>query len=174
MALTQVPAASASANFTLLNSGGTTLSGSTTTVSFTAYNSLLITLENVSSGSANAVIDVRFNEDSGSNYYASSWYFTGTTGTYQQESISDTKLRLLRMDLAAHVTGAGSIQVSGAKTSGQKPVNFVGRGEAGGNTNGRAYVGVGRYAGSSAITSVSIIASAGSFDGGTVYIYGSN
>jgi len=165
---------SVDANFTLLNSGGTSLSGGTTTVSFSAYNSLLITLENVSTNAGNSVIDVRFNSDTGSNYYVSSWYMQANGGIFQQEGMQDTRLRLLRMDLASHFTGAGSIQVWGAKTSGQKPVNFVGRGEAGGNTNGRAYVGVGRYSGSSAITSVSIISSDGNFDNGTVFIYGSN
>jgi len=165
---------SVDANFTLLNSGGTSLSGATTTVSFSAYNSLLITLENVSTNSGNSVIDVRFNSDSGSNYYVSSWYMGAGGSIFQQEGMQDTRIRLLRMDLDTHTTGAGSIQVWGAKTSGQKPINFVGRGQAGGNNNGRAYVGVGRYSGSSAITSVSIISSDGNFDGGTVFIYGSN
>ena len=180
MGLSQTPQALVPAslgsdlNFTLLNSGGTSLSGSTTTVSFTAYNSLLITIENFSSSSANAFCRIRFNEDTASNYYVSSWYLTGATGTFQQQAISDTQFSLLRADYASQVAGAGSIQVLGAKTSGQKPINLVGRGEPGDVTNGRAYVGIGRYSGSSAITSVSIISSAGSFDGGTVYIYGSN
>jgi hypothetical protein len=174
MALTQVPAASASANFTLLNTGGTSLSGTTTTVSFTAHNSLLITIEDASSTSANAFGSIRFNGDSGSNYYVSSWYFTGTSSAYLLNAIVDGQFPLFRMDAAAGVAGSGSMQVDGAKTSGQKPVNLVGRGPTGGNTNGRANVGVGRYSGSSAITSVSLLTDAGTFDAGTIYIYGSN
>jgi hypothetical protein len=163
-------------NFTLLNTGGTALSGATTTLSFTAHNYLLITLENVSSDTANSFVSIRFNSDTNTNYYISSWYAQGNnpSGPFQQEGQSATFFRLLRMDQASETAAAGSLQVWGAKSSGQKPVNLVGRGDPGGNTNGRAYAGIGRYSESSAITSVSIIASAGSFDNGTLYVYGSN
>lgn len=173
MTIKQVPAASVSPNYTLLNTGGTSLSGSTTTISFTAYNSLLIIVQNISSNTGNSYVDVRFNSDSGNNYQSSSWYNGNGAGLQPETAIVD-KFRILRMDQIAETLSAGSLQVWGANSSGIKSVNFVGTGDRGGNTNGRAYVGIGRYVGSSAITSVSILCDSGSFDNGTVFIYGSN
>jgi len=167
-------AGGADPNYTLLNSGGTSLSGSTTTITFTAYNSLLIAIENISTDAANSVIDIRLNSDSANNYGAGSWYMVSGNGSYQQEDQNASRIRLLRCNAAVSSDNRGYIQIWGAKTSGQKPFNLVGTGQPGSPNNGRSYVSVGRYVGSSAITSVSIIADAGSFDSGTVYIYGSN
>jgi len=166
-------ASGGAANYTLLNTGGTTLSGGTTTVSFTAYDSLLIIIQDISSDAGNAFVDVRFNSDTGSNYQSSSWY-VGHSGGFNPETGIVDKFRILRMDATAQTLSAGSLQVWGAKSSGIKSVNFVATGDRAGNENGRAYVGIGRYVGSSTITSVSIISGSGNFDNGTVYIYGSN
>jgi hypothetical protein len=57
-------------NFTLLNSGGTSLSGATTTISgISGKGKIYIIIENCSSASAGGTVDLRINSDSGSNYF---------------------------------------------------------------------------------------------------------
>ena len=157
-------AASSDDNFTLLNAGGTALTGSgTVTVSFTAVNKLMIQIDTGSS-SADSEFSIRFNADSGNNYGFTSMYrlsdasvgFTSSTATAQ-------------IDLGRQNTPGSNIwtvmQVNGTKTSGLKTISYSNQGST-------SYLGFGFYKGSSAITSVSAIAASGNWDNGTIYIYG--
>ncbi len=156
--------ASSDANFTLLNAGGTALTGSgTVTVSFSAVNSLLIQIDTGSS-SADSEFRIRFNSDTGSNY--------GFTSLYQLADASvgfTSSTAADRIDLGRQNNAGANIytvmQVNGAKTTGVKPLSYSNQGST-------SYIGNGFYKGSSAITSVSAIAASGNWDNGTIYIYG--
>jgi len=157
-------AASSDDNFTLLNAGGTALTGSgTVTVSFTAVNKLMIQIDTGSS-SSDSEFRIRFNSDTGSNY--------GFTSLYQLADASvgfTSSTAADRIDLGRQNNAGANIytvmQVNGAKTSGVKTISYSNQGST-------SYIGNGFYKGSSAITSVSAIAATGNWDNGTIYIYG--
>lgn len=172
---------STSANFSLLNSGGTSLSGTTTTVSgISGMNKLFISIENASTGSTNSALRVQFNTDTGSNYIRNSTQIeiTGTyDSTYYQPAVSrsTTSIIVAQMDNDATSTMSAQMQVDGCNATGFKPYQYTGGGKiisVTANTGPVWYFGGGVYAGTSAISSVSIV-SDGTFDAGTVYIYGS-
>jgi hypothetical protein len=68
------------------------------------------------------------------------------------------------------MTAYGSILIYGCNAAGVKPFQLTGT--SGTGANGKNYLGNGHYAGTSAISSVSILSSGGNFDAGTVFVYG--
>jgi hypothetical protein len=160
--------------YTLLNSGGTTLVGSSTlTVSITAYNKLFIAVEGATS-QANAFTHLRFNADTGSNYYSYITYITGySTPSYNIANGADSKFILGRMNDSETTFFNAGIKVDGAKSSGQKIISFNANNTQQ-SANNDARWGQGRYFGTSQITSVSIITTNGPFAAGTLFIYGAN
>jgi hypothetical protein len=169
------------ANFSLLNAGGTALSGTTTTVSgISGIGKLFISIEGASTGSDNSALRVRFNTDTGSNYIRNSTQIE-VTGTYDSTyyspafSRSTTSIIVAQMDNSATSTMSAQMEVDGCNATGFKPYQYTGGGNivsVTANTGPVWYFGGGVYAGTSAISSVSIV-SDGTFDAGTVYIYGS-
>lgn len=158
-------AASSDDNFVLLNSGGTALTGSgTVTVSFSAKNKLFIQIDTGSS-SADSEFEIRFNSDTGANYgYTLFYNFQNSTGGYTSNPGTATKIPIGgQTNTAANIFTM--MTVNGAKTSGLKLIEFANQGSQ--SNQGPAF-----YKGSSAITSVSAIATAGNWDNGTIYIYG--
>jgi hypothetical protein len=169
---------SASENFTLLNAGGTSLSGSTTTISsISGKGSLMINILNASLN-ASGLIGLRINTDSGNNYS----YFGGrysfdssyAAGNFTNWSSTATDSIPLFMNGNTNGTGSASIFISGGNSSGIKTISYTGAsdGSVSGSTP-RNYFGGGLWSGSGTITSISIITSSGSFDVGTVYVYAS-
>jgi hypothetical protein len=169
------------ANFSLLNAGGTALSGTTTTVSgISGIAKLFISIEGASTGSTNSALRVRFNTDTGSNYIRNSTQIE-VTGTYDSTyyspafSRSTTSIIVAQMDNDASSTMSAQMEIDGCNATGFKPYQYTGGGNivsVTANTGPVWYFGGGVYAGTSAISSVSIV-SDGTFDAGTVYIYGS-
>jgi hypothetical protein len=167
-------------NWSLLNAGGTALTGaSTITVSgISGQNSLFIYVKNASSVNGNSFMRIIFNSDSGSNYDTAGLQMN-TESTYQSGNFvgsggNDTFFKIGRMNTSASGNVITGITVSGANTSGIKVVNVIGGGDNNGSNNDKiinAYNGF--YAGSSTISSVSIISSTGDFDFGTIFVYGS-
>ena len=145
-------------NYALLNAGGTALSGSSTTVSgISGIKDIFIRVD-LASGTANPTLQIRFNSDSGSNYYIVSDLVNSVNAQAQ---------------IAAYGSTAGDNHViycllNGTNTTGVKPFWVAGFG-AGGNGN---KWGNGFYSGASAITSVSVLCSSGTFDNGTLFVYG--
>jgi hypothetical protein len=83
-------APAAGANWTLLNAGGTLLTGATTiTVSgISGADKIMVVIgENVSSANASSEISVRFNSDTGSNYasFGSTIYYPATYTSSMQD-----------------------------------------------------------------------------------------
>lgn len=164
-------------NFTLLNSGNTSLSGTgtKTITGISGKNIIHLQIDFASSANASSEIQIRFNSDTGSNYgyQGGSTYFTSTYsssdtfGAVSSEAASSIFLGLMGNN-ATNIFGGG-LTMFGCNATGIKVGSFFGYGSG---TNSRNRYGACRYSGSSAITSVSIISSSGNFDDGSVYIWG--
>lgn len=164
--------ASATANLAILNSGGTTLSGATTTVSFTAKSKLLIVITSGSSNTAYDTLALRFNSDTGSNYVWNAWrltYGAPSTALSYGQSTQTSMYIAEQSGTATQNNLTASILVQDADQTGLRPIDFV---SGSSTTDGNAFIGNGYYKGTSAITSVSIVSLSGSLDNGTVYVYG--
>ncbi len=148
-------------------------SGTTATISgFSGYNRLALYFESLSTnGTSSAVYTVQFNGDTGSNYYVYGLTFSGTdidnTG-----GTAKTSIQLATQGNSGSNTIDGFMIVEGALGT---TANKVGSTLAmGGGSTGRAGRATGfRYAGTSAITSVTVTISADTFDAGTVRLLGS-
>lgn len=165
------------ANFTLLNSGGTTLSGSTTTVSgISGADKIFILIEGADNNVGSSSIGLRLNADSGTNYDTFAGLVRGSTTWSSGLVTRFTGFNGTSFTLAESSTDAGSTVVAyamidGCNSSGLKPVTFasgVFRNNPG--VDQANYTGGGVYKGTSTISSVSLITN-NSFDGGTIYVY---
>jgi len=165
------PAGGWSPNLTLLNTGGTALTGAgTITVNISSYDSYFIYIEGASSSNASPYIRLRVNGDSGGNY---SWVNVGLQGTsVRADSPAGVSsfYNLGRVGNTAANVMYAMITILGGKTTGLKPINAVAYGD--GTGTNESFSTNGYYYGSSAITSISLLASTGNFDAGTVYVYG--
>jgi hypothetical protein len=160
-------AAGGGANWSLLNAGGTSLSGSTTTISgISAKDKIMIVVTNASSNT-DFQVRFRFNTDSGSNYY----HYGAVWGRTNNNGFAQTPQDYIPMAYvaAAAENGFGYLLLTGANASGVKIYQSLGGAS---DNSGAASYGVGGwYDSSSTISSISVVASAGSFDAGTVYVY---
>jgi len=158
--------------FTLLNAGGTALTAaSTITVNITAYNKLFIRVVGASTVSASGDFRIRFNGDTATNYFFYGLMLEGTTVT-SDDGPSD-QLKFAAMGNNAANTASGFLLMDGANSTGIKPYSLGTFAQ--GSTSNLAVAFHGYYGGSSAVTSVSIIAvNGGNFDAGTIYVYGAN
>jgi len=157
------------ANWSLVNAGGTALTGATTiTVSGISNASQIFVLcSYVGSANASSELSFRFNADSGSNYIMSG-ILEGTASNDLMHTGSTTRIFFGTMGNNAGNTQTPAMLVSGTSTSGVKVFDCVSMGN-GTNAVGRSMKGV--YSDSAAITSVSIISSSGNFDEGTIWVY---
>lgn len=157
-----------SPQLTLLNAGGTALSGSTTTISsISGKQWLYVFVDVASTNTASAsTIGIQLNTDTASNYLQAGMEDLG--GGVQSFGTTSTFFRL-GMTTSATGTVTGYANIWNCNTTTVKP--FVATGAATGSGY-RAYTSSGHYTGTSAVTSVSVSCSAGTFDAGTVYVYG--
>jgi hypothetical protein len=162
-------AAGGTANWSLVNAGGTALTGAQTiTVSgISGANQIFVLCSYVGSASASSLFSFRFNADSGSNYIMSG-VLEGTASNDLLHTGSTTGIQFATMGNNTGNTVTPAMLVSGSSTSGVKIFDCVAMGNGTGAV-GRSIKGV--YSGSSAITSVSIISSIGNFDEGTIWVY---
>ena len=165
--------AGATDNFSLLNAGGTALSGSTTSVTgISGMNTLYILVANASSTSSASFIDVYFNTDTtAANYDLYGWYLVTTP--VGETAIGAGGFPIGRMANNAASACSGGILLQGCNSSGKKLGLTSGAGNTGGGSNNSVQNYWGQYSSSSTISSVQVRTSGGTFDGGTVYIYGS-
>jgi len=169
-------APSAPANFSLISSAS--LSGSTTTISgISGMNQLYVLINGCSTTGGGNQIRLRMNTDTGANYdefrneiYGnSSWAATNIAGHC---NLANTNILLTITSNFAASAYFGGAMISGCNTAGNKMVQFAGGSTAGGGSGQTSLSGLGRYFGTSAISSISIN-SDGTFDAGTVFVYGS-
>ena len=172
-------AASSSANYSLLNAGGTSLSGTTTTVSgISGMSKLYILISEASSANAVSELRIRLNTDSGSNYQfaavrldANSSYSSSVIIKEEASSIAQIPIALTSSNANSNISGY--LMIDGANSTGTKTVQYAASASPNTGTGQSAYFGGGLYKGTSTISSVSFISSTGNFDSGTVYVYGS-
>jgi hypothetical protein len=177
--------AGAIGNYSLLNSGGTTLSGTTTTVSgISGISKLMIFIAGASTGSTSSSVYFRLNTDNTTKYRQTNLR-AELTNTYNTdywnigESFSGTAESFIYVGDMNNINTStinAYIAIDGCNSSGIKTFEFNG----GGSKSGGGSAGVGPtwrwgggvYEGTSTISSVSIL-SGDNFDAGKVYIYGS-
>jgi hypothetical protein len=158
---------SALANYAQIGST-TTLSGSTTTISgISGKDSLFINIANCKSNSSSS-FTIQFNSDSGANYTYNVFEKPGTAAATAGTSTGDTKIGIGAS--GATNAFAACMTLFGTGSAGIKPFSFTGAINNGSNNTSKT--GDGFYFGTSAISSVSITCTAGSFDTGTIAVYG--
>ena len=167
----------AGANWSLLNSGGTALTGAdTVTISgISGQDKIMVLVENCSAGSG-AFIGVRLNGDTAGNYWRAGIEYASNT-SYASTNLGRVvgngySIQMLRMATSsADEAGAGSVILTGCNSSGVKA--FQASGASNGGSGQRAYVTSGYWNSSSTVSSVSIYSDNGNLDNGTVYVYAS-
>lgn len=166
-------------NWTLLNAGGTALTGAATiTVSgISGKDNLLVIVDKGSSANANSQIAVRLNADSTANYFQYGLALEGAS-SYSADnmnylSTNGTSIPLAQMGTSAASLVAGGVSFSGCNNTGLKAFTSIGApNNAQADTAKIAYSLQGYYNSASTISSVSLISSSGNFDAGTLYVYG--
>jgi len=165
------------ANFTLVNAGGTTLNGATTTISgISGANKIYIVIQNAGQNVGSSTIGLRLNTDTGSNYDAFGGFVRGGS-TYssglisRQTAFNGTSFTIAALSSNASSDCVGYIMIDGCNAAGLKPVMFAtGVNRASGNNHDN-YTGGGVYKGTSTISSISLITNNDFNNLGTVYVY---
>jgi hypothetical protein len=175
MALVQIPTPSASVadNYTLINTGGTALTGATSiTVSgISGKNSILIYIQNASSTSGNSAFEMRFNADSTLKYnYVGWWSNDSLTVNPEADFGSNNSLDWGTLGSSSTNNISAMVRLDGANASGLKVGETLSAPIGG--TNYRLRHRFFTYSGTSAISSVTVISGTGNFDNGTIFIYG--
>jgi hypothetical protein len=166
-------------NYSLLNAGGTALTGaSTITVSgISGMDSIMVLVDGVKATNASEVIAFLFNGDTGNNYTTLGANFAYPT-TYAAANLSrfgsfnGAKYFSMQTSTNTNSDGDGCMTITGANTAGIKIIQGVGAAEARTGNGARAYVTQGYYKGTSTISSVAINCGS-NFTAGTMYVYGS-
>lgn len=168
-------AAPVSGGMTLLNSGGTALTTSTTTVNITStgYTSLKIYLKEVYGDTNSNAVFMRINGDTGSNYSYSGVRNDGGAGGVG--AMSATSIPYIVYQYPSNNTtlrkGNSMIDIFQPTATNHFDVHWQSFGFSNTSTTGNV-AGSAVYDGTAAITSLTFFASGGNFSGGTVYIYG--
>lgn len=170
-------ASSPTDTWTLLNSGGTSLTSTAVNITgISGQNELMIEVYNcsVTSGSQYP-INITFNADGANHNYflgyidAPSTYAAANTGSIGQISAGNVPIATTGGNASSVQNGI--VHIMGANSTGAKPFTVAGGSTSGGNNGQRNVFGGGVYNGSSTISSVRI-SMADTFDGGTIYVYG--
>lgn len=165
--------------WTLLNTGGTALTGATTiTVSgISARNKLMIIIDGASSVNNGFQCQLRLNSDSGFNYRA----YGGRILNNQVDG-SDCRMSTVEEDGASEfILGSnsqasrafnGAVFIDGANTSGVKSFQAQGAGDFSTSNSGSTGIFQGGWWNNTAtVTSVSVLSNSGNFDAGTIWVY---
>jgi hypothetical protein len=162
----------------LLNSGGTSLTGTSVTISSITNDELMIV---IAGGSTNNTpsISVRVNSNSGSIYamYGGRYY---SDSSYSMNNVQgglgvDDGIHIMRGSSSAGSTGDAYLFMRGLKSSTNNKVYWGAGGMTASGAAGAEFEALGGWiATTTAVTSVNIIARYGNLDAGTVYVYGAN
>jgi hypothetical protein len=165
-------------NFTLLNAGGTTLNGGTTTVSgISGANKIFVVIQSAGQNVISSIIGFRLNTDTGSNYDAFAGTIAGASAyssgiVARQTAFNGTSFTIAQLSNDVGSNCDGYIMIDGCNAAGLKPVMFatgVFRNTPG--TTQVNYTGGGVYKGTSTISSISLITTNDFNSLGTIYVY---
>ena len=165
-------------DFTLLNAGGTALTGAATiTVSgISGQDTIYVIIRDASSASASSRIAVRVNGVTTSSYDAVGSKLVAETpynvGVLARIGATDSKIIVGKMGNNAASQVGAYCKIDGCSTGGVKMFQYAGTGNDGGGANQEQWVGA-AYIATTAITSVSVFSETGNFDNGTMYVYAS-
>jgi hypothetical protein len=167
-------------NWTLLNTGGTALTGAATiTVSGISNKEyLLITVIGASTGATQDDFRIRINGDTTSKYtnagLSISTALAYDANNFDRVGATTTFIQFAQLTTNATSTASGYVKIDGGTSTGIKTYQGVGASNApSASYNGQAFVIGGHYAATAAITSISITnGNAVNFDAGTIYVYG--
>ena len=169
--------AAAGANWSLLNTGGTALTGaSTITVSgISGKDKIMVIVDGASSVNTTSYFGLQLNTDTATNYAAFGTEISAGS-TYAASNLEsgsglNDRIYFSRSSDTATSTTFGYALLSGCNASGVKVFNSLGIGRPAGSNSQRSYSLGGYYNSSSTISSISITSSSGNFDAGTVYVY---
>jgi hypothetical protein len=165
-------------NWTLLNAGGTALTGATTiTVSFTAPKELFVLMIGASSATARSFFTLRPNSDSDADYSVAGTIIqpdnitlSGGFGSYT----SDTDIDFGTMDNTSASTVSTAFYMDMCDQTGTKYWSVTGGGLDAGGEGHQVFSSQGLYEASATITSIQVLSSTGNFDAGTIYVFGAN
>jgi hypothetical protein len=168
------------ANWSLLNAGGTALSGTETSITgISGQDKLLIIIKDASHTSAfDSPVEVRFNSSTG-NLYTEYGIYIMQGSSYSTSNMDVVSQTTNNIDLGGSSTNAACVTnsylfISGCNSAGVKAYHGAGSGNAAGGNSQVARTVAGVYDSTSTVSSVQITySSALTFDGGTVFIYGS-
>jgi len=170
---------SAGANWSLLNAGGTSLSGTSTSITgISGQDKLLILIKGASHTAANDyLLQVQFNTNTGSVYSFQGLSIQGST-SYAASIIgvqnqTTTSINICSTSAVATSVASGFVLITGCNSSGVKAFTAAGGASATTSTDQFVRSGGGIFDSSATISSVEIKFSGGTFDAGTVFIYGS-
>ena len=168
---------SAGANWSLLNSGGTSLSGSdlVTISGISGKDKIMVVIRAASSLSTASFIGVRLNT-SIVDYWGVGWRYANPSTYSTSQSISynldEYQIPIGKMSSSAGSTVSGYFLATGCASSGVKVWQAAGGVDDSGS-NGHFYTIGGTWSDSATVSSVSIRSTSNNFDAGTVFIYGS-
>lgn len=171
-------------NWTLLNAGGTALTGaqSITVSGISNQKQIMVLIDGASSNSTGTQIMVRPNADGNANYsnfgfvyWSQSTYSTQNgQGWYDQGYSASTEIRVGVMSSNSASIIWGSCFIDSADQTGWKRFTVMGGGTASGGDGHRSYSSQGIWEASAAISSIEIRCAGGNLDAGTVYILGAS
>ena len=172
--------AGSSASYTLINAGGTALTGAATiTVSgISGYERFIVLVISASSATAGVDIRLRINADSGANQYDWAGGIIFGSNTYSKDSYDRTigaanYFPISGMSGSAGSAVSGGIYIDGGKSTGTKSLQLNAGATADGSNGHSLTFATGIYKGSATISSISVVTGAGNFDAGTIFVYGS-
>jgi hypothetical protein len=175
---TWATASAPNASFSLLNTGGTTLSGGTTTVSgITGMQKILVVVVSAVFNGAAAGLNFRINADSGNNYgdiYNQIWpQSTYSAGIATASGDFNSTTIYAGQCSSASSQGFATLLIDGCNSTGFKTFVRSGGGTDAGSNGHLMVSGNGIYRGTSTVSSVSFISFNRSATSGTMYVYGS-
>jgi hypothetical protein len=170
----------AGANWSLLNAGGTALTGAATiTVSgISGKNQLFVIIDEASSASTQSTISIRFNSSSTDGDYTQWGARIESPASYSADSVTNKSGNATEIAIGkcANIAGSkvsGYLSIDGCNTSGLKMYTAAGSGNPFASNSQHAIITGGFYSLASTISSVSILSSSGNFDAGFIYVYAS-
>lgn len=164
-------------SWSLVNAGGTSLSGNSTTVSgITGADKLMVILRAATSDTAGRDVYLRFNGDTGAKY--NSFGFQAEYGpTYSaanfvsRSEFADDNVRIASFSSNTASIMSGTLLLTGGNTTNDMMYqSFFGASASGGSAQYHKSLG-GFYDASATISSISFTLQSGNFTAGTIYVY---
>ena len=172
-----VPASGGTDGYTLLNAGGTALSGSSTvTVSSITSNDLLIYVTGAATAGGGSYMTYKFNS-SATNHYAAGMRIIGASSYAPSnfDQIDEANSGSIPFSYTSNLASRpsrGYLMVQACKSTAIKPLWFAAANDVGGGNGQWNFSGGGYFGAASAITSVSLLINTGTFNAGTLFVYG--